>query len=56
MIKNESIASLKEPKAIALWAQVIEKLETINKAVLNKGNLNTSIGTIPTEVIVIPKR
>jgi len=48
VIKKASIAWKKEPIAIPRCAQVMDKPEIINKAVLNKGNSKTGISVIPT--------
>ena len=37
VITKELVDSIIEPKAIDLWAQVIDKPDTNNKNVLNKG-------------------
>jgi hypothetical protein len=48
VIINASIAFLNEPIAIAWCAHVIENPEIINTAVLNNGNSQDDIPTIPT--------
>jgi len=47
VIKNASIECEKEPIAIPLCAQVMDKPEIINSAVLNNGNSKTGISVTP---------